>query len=257
MTMLQQIEQALLDEINGKPHPELSSEIGSLHMEPAECLGICREQNLRLQKGALASLYPASKALLGDSFFDQLCVTYSQRFGSETDDLMHFGDRFPMLMVQLCQEHPELDSLKMLPELSLMEWHLYSCRHSPEDRPLDTEQLAALPEILSPMLAFDVCRNLRLMYCIWPVMEFLQAENGVPDKPLEARGCQQWVCIYRYENATRIEQINDTLAAVLGALLKGYSLGEMAQQSLDISCHLPDLLARNWLSGYHLIEEQA
>ena len=180
MTMLQQIEQALLDEINGKSHPELNTEISSLHLDPAECLSVCREQNLRLQNSALSELYPACKALLGSNFFDQLCLTYFQRFGSETDDLMHFGDRFPMLMVQLCQEHPKLDSLKMLPELSLLEWHLYSCRHSPEDRPLDTDQLAALPEQLSPLLVFDVCRNLRLMYCIWPVMEFLQAETASP-----------------------------------------------------------------------------
>jgi len=257
MTMLREIEQALLDEINGQPHPELNSEISSLHLEPAECLRVCREQNLRLQKIALAELYPACQALLGANFFDQLCVTYYQRFGSETDDLMHFGDRFPMLMVQLCQEHPDLDSLKMLPELSLMEWNIYSCRHSPEDTPLDTESLAALPDLLTPQLVFDVCRNLRLMYCVWPVMDFLTAEGGVPDKPLEARGCQQWVCIYRYDNATRIEQINDSLASILGALLKGYSLGEMAQQSLDVCRHLPDLLSRNWLSGYHLLEEQA
>ncbi len=252
MISLEQLQRAFLAELDGTVHPALRDLICSPHLPPEACIDVYRtEQQTRLSQ-TLARLYPISRQLMGEALFLQLAKAFGRRFMVDSSDITRYCSRFPQLMVLLSAEHPELGQLRMLPELGLLEWHLYTSAQAPADPPLGPHQLAAISRTERTRLVFDVARHLRMMYSLWPVLECWRCHKAGEALAPPPQRRQQWLCIYRERDAQAVAPLDEGLAQLLGGMLKGLNLGEIAAQSIDVDQLLPELLARQWLCDFHL-----
>lgn len=208
----------------------------------------------------LDTIYPMVHQLIGDPFFDVLSERYCTEFIEYPVDPEQFGDRFGHLLLQQYLTHPELDKLAILPELARLEWLLHDSALSEDHEHLDIHALAALEAQQQADICFHACPSLRMMYSRWPLLNVWLAFHSGKMEQIPLEGGEQWLVIYRpYENdasGVMVEPLTDPMAELLGAILKGYKLSELAKLGVDLNRYLPLIVKKHWLDCFTLDQDQ-
>lgn len=205
----------------------------------------------------LLALYPMVHELVGDTYFHLLSETYANYY-IEGNSPEQFGDRFGLLLLKHYIEHPELDKLGVLPEVARLEWLLHDSEMSADIYVLNTAQLDTVPVEAQPQICFHACPSIRLMYSRWPLHQIWQAFQRGDMSHLSREGGEEWLCIYQehthQQDRVTVENLNDSMALLLGAILKGYTLEQLCQLDLDVQRYLPLLVQKHWLDYFTLKE---
>lgn len=205
----------------------------------------------------LLALYPMVHELVGDTYFHLLSDTYANHY-DESESPEQFGDRFGLLLLKHCIEHPELDTLAVLPEVARLEWLMHDSEMSEDIYVLNAAQLDTVPVEAQPQICFHACPSIRLMYSRWPLHEIWQAYQRGNMHHLSRDGGEEWLCIYQehlhHQDSVTVETLNESMAQLLGAILKGYTLEQLCQLDLDVQRYLPILVQKHWLDYFTLKE---
>ncbi|MCV6587522.1 MAG: DNA-binding domain-containing protein [Marinobacterium sp.] len=205
---------------------------------------------------ALKQSFPVINRLVGDDYFETLAGEYCRHYPAESDDILRFGDRFPLLLLKLSIERRELDKLRFLPELARLEWLIQMAYFADRDSTFDFDALASVPMQQQPQIIFTLSHALNLMFSDWPVFEIWRAhQHGaqtLPSASLSLDGGQEWLCIYRDAEQPVVETVPTEIASVLGEMMQGHCLGELACHCAEIDHYLPEMVRHGWLSGFYL-----
>lgn len=96
----------------------LDAEIPCAGLDPAARLRIYRHSGSAIQTGALRTVYPAVRALVGDAYFEQAAEGYRRAHPSRSGNLQDFGAHF----AEYLQTLPGLDAHAYLPDVARLEW---------------------------------------------------------------------------------------------------------------------------------------
>ena len=215
-----------------------------------------------LTHDALQKLYPMVHRIVGDNYFDLLSQRYSNLYENEAAlqaDPEHFGHRFGQLLLKHYMEHPDLDKLAVLPELARLEWLLHDSEGANDCYQLNTAQLDTVSPEAQPRICFHACPSVRLMYSRWPLLSVWQAYQQDDMDHLSPEGGEQWLCIYQQhkngKDTVVVEALSEPMAQLMGAILKGYSMAQLANIGVDLSHYLPILVKKQWLDYFTLKDE--
>jgi putative DNA-binding protein len=157
-------------------------------------LGIYRNAYYQRLTEALATTYPALKALLGDDQFQTLARRYSDVHPSRHYSIRYFGHR---LAAFLATEPPYV-SMPALSDVARWEWAVADVFDAADSIPLTAETLQRVPPVDWANLSFVFHDAIRLISSRWNVAAIWSALNReqTPPEPALSQRRQRW-CIWR------------------------------------------------------------
>ncbi|MBY4675449.1 HvfC/BufC N-terminal domain-containing protein [Marinobacterium arenosum] len=254
---LSRLQTLFIEALQGETPAELKTQIHSRQLSAEQCIELHRHNSRQTHEQALAEMFPVTEQLVGDEFFHQVAGEYDHSFPAETADLSHFGDRFPILLLKLTARHRELDKLRFLPELARLEWLLHYAETAADDRPFDFTTLRAVDKDDQDRVTFKVSHALNVMFSDYPVLSIWRAHQQRQPDALSLEGGSEWLCIYRQQDRPAIDVIPPTVATLLGEMMQGHPLGQLAEHFANLERHLPAMVRQGWLSGFYLADQAA
>jgi len=251
---LSKIQSRLSEAIVRKDPSVLLNPSIEMEFEPELSLATYSDDHFNTGYEALAETFPVTRKLVGDEYFDTLAGEYCRNYPDESGEMKRFGDRFPLLLLKLSIERRELDKLRFLPELARLEWLIQSAYYADRDKSFDFDALASIPMREQPHIIFTLSHALSLMFSDWPVFEIWRAHQQDSDgqNELNLHSGNQWLCVYREEGRPVVEVIPHEIASVLGEMMQGHCLGELASHCNEIDHYLPEMVRHGWLNGFYL-----
>lgn len=253
---LSKIQSRFSEAITRKDPSVLLSPSVEMEFEPEPSSAIYTADNFNSGRDALAQTFPVTRRLVGDDYFETLSREYCRNYPAESDDMMRFGDRFPLLLLKLSIERRDLDKLRFLPELARLEWLIQSAYFADRDQQFDFDALASVPMNEQPQIIFTLSHALSLMFSDWPVFEIWRAHQtddiALQKMNISLNGGNEWLCVYRDEQHPVVEIIPHEIASVLGEMMQGHCLGELASHCSEIDHYLPEMVRHGWLNGFYL-----
>lgn len=145
--------------IDGRHEPE-SGWVREQGLPARQRLNVYYHHNQIVQLGALQGIFPAIQRLVGEDFFAQMAMLYSERFPLHCGDLRTFGAQLPAFM----ESFEPLAPLPYLPDVARLEWACHESLHSGEtrDRP---------PQPPGPDSRLRLATHARLVHSVYPVAE--------------------------------------------------------------------------------------
>lgn len=146
--------QALIDGRHA-PDPGLLHERG---LPARQRLNVYYHHNQIVQLGALQGIFPAVQRLVGEEFFAQMAMFYTDQYPLRCGDLRTFGAQLPDFM----ETFEPLAPLPYLPGVARLEWACHESLHAGEATP------PTAPDVDSPL---RLAAHVRLLHSVYPVAE--------------------------------------------------------------------------------------
>lgn len=214
------------------------ADIGSALLAPERPVppGIARPERFAVYRNnvvvglieALAAAYPATKALVGERFFNAMAGVYVRAEPPASPVLIHYGAGFPAFI----ETFPPAGRLPFLADVARLERLWLMAYHGPEAAPVPLDALAQLPETALAEVLLALHPTTGLFASRHPVAALWAANTG--------RGTHEAVDLRRAETALvlrphdRVEVLvlNPGEAAFVDALRAGRPLGAAAEAAL-------------------------
>ena len=216
-----------------------------------ERIHIYRDNIIGSHHNALIAIFQVTYQVVGKKLFLQWATTYSQSVKTSLIDLNYYGEYFPALIQQQCQQEKPLKDFLYLADLAQLEYYYHQAYYSQDDPQFDFaafERLAQKPE----QLFFQRSHALSVLETVYPILT-LWKNHHTPHhttKTVEALQQCDFLCIYRYENQVAITQIDRAIYHVLQDCCQ-HSLAQLAQKPLTAQGlnDLPMLINAAWIVG--------
>src|SRR5204862_7472176 len=101
---------------------------------------------------ALADVYPITRKLVGDEFFDGLAREYCRQHPSVSGDLNELGEHLADFVGAFAHTQP----LPYLPDVARLEWLAHVAHYAADHAPFDIAHLATLTEHDYSRLALEL-----------------------------------------------------------------------------------------------------
>lgn len=148
----------------------------------ADRINIYRNTFLVVLTKALQLCYPVVQRLVGPEFFEGAARQFITRHPPREAYLDRYGADFPAFLRQF----PPAASLPYLADVAALEWAVNAALHSVDVRPLDLQELAALPLDEQGRLRLAGHPSIRLLRLDYPADAIWRAVLGDDDQALGA-----------------------------------------------------------------------
>lgn len=157
-------------------------------LAPAARQDIYRHASELIHLGALATSYPAVRALVGEAYFERVAMDYRHAFPSRRGNLQDFGDAFPGFLAG----RPETARWPYLGDVARLEWLRQSCALAADAIALDAATIATAVAMAGEDVVLHLHPSLRLISSRYPTgaiwrfaMSGGEGERPAPDGPGE------------------------------------------------------------------------
>jgi hypothetical protein len=175
-------------------------------------------------RDALAAAYPVIRRLVGNVFFDEAADRYARAHPSGSGDLHRHGESFAEFLAQYA---PARD-LAYLADVARLEWAVATAFHAGDARVLDLQALGTVPDAERHSIRLTLQPAAFLLESDHPIGAIWEANQADRDgTPARAKGVER-VLVYREDYVVRVRSLADDEWALLGAIGRGATLGEMA-----------------------------
>jgi hypothetical protein len=176
---------------------------------------------------ALASYFPTLQQLLGEESFAAMARAYWHDCPPQRGDLAWLGER----LADFIQSSQQLASEPYLADVARLEWALNRCETA-ADAESDLTTLVLLSESDPQVLYLQLAPGTALVSSSHPIVSIWQAHHQPldPQNPFTAvreafaKGTGEHAVVWREGWRARIQAVDATTAAFMGAVLSGASL---------------------------------
>jgi Putative DNA-binding domain len=199
---------------------------------------------------ALRDVYPVCCRLVGERYFSFLAWHYLTERPSDNPDLNRYGDDFPDFLGQEVGVRHELRDLVYLPQVSQLEWAMYSAsRADPQFMPME--------EILSKMarlgdkgaVLFLINPSLSLMKFDYPVIRIWKENQLEEVRDIKLDVCEQAV-VCKNHGDVLYQIVDDEIFDFIKLILDGVTLDELNDVYRDREQRLEQLIIRSVCDGW-------
>ncbi|MBU6248288.1 MAG: putative DNA-binding domain-containing protein [Xanthomonadaceae bacterium] len=198
---------------------------------PDARLDIYRHASELIHLGALATSYPAARALVGEAYFGRVAMAYRRAFPSRSGNLQAFGEAFPAFLAG----RPETVRWPYLGDVARLEWLRQSSALAADAVPLDGPGFEAGLAAATRDVTFHLDPSLRLLSSRHPVAAIWRyaVSEGAGACP-DADGPGEHVALWREGTDVVVSTLQPASFACLQALATGRSLSRAHGQACDI-----------------------
>lgn len=203
---------------------------------------------------ALGDLFPATKGLIGDRFFDAMALRYVSLYPSRSSSLDQYGEFFPSFIA----EFKPLADLPYTADLAALEWSWHCAFHAQATEPITSESLAKVPAEKVDSVQFLLVAPLFLCRSDYPLIELWHlGRSEVESAPTldinQGGGCY---VVYRDGFNVLIENLAEPLFDLLDELNKPQDFGTICEKwlskhpGLELEAFSSELMQRSWIAGF-------
>ncbi len=197
---------------------------------------IHRNNVLGALRAALAGLYPALLALVGDEAFTELVRAYRDTHPPEDGRLTHYGTR----VADFLRDWPAAAEMPWLADVAALEEAGFAVFRARDVPALDPRTLAGLEEDEAAALRLELGPHVRLVASSWPVLSLYRFAMGrLVLSDAQARrlldGEGERVLVVRIEDESRLVALEPAVHAFLRSLADGAPLGDAISSGLASS----------------------
>ena len=143
--------------------------------------GLAAERRLQVYRNnlfaglseVLAAVYPVTRRLVGEAYFDQAARAYIVNYPSPSGDVHRYGGHFATHLGRF----PGGETLGYLPDVARLEWGYHRAFHADQHPALDAEGLRAVPPPDYPRLRLMLQPSARLLDSGYPVLRIWQVNQ--------------------------------------------------------------------------------
>ncbi|RMF15312.1 MAG: DUF2063 domain-containing protein [Alphaproteobacteria bacterium] len=197
---------------------------------------IHRNNVLGALRGALAGLYPALLALVGEEAFTELVRAFAAAHPPRDGRLTHYGTE----MADFLRDWPAAREMPWLADVAALEEAGFAVFRTVDEPPLDPHTLAGLAEDEAAALRFDFGPHVRLVASSWPVLSLyrfalgrLVLSDSQAQRLLEREG--ERVLVVRIDDESRFVALEPAVHAFLRSLADGAMLADAISAGLASS----------------------
>lgn len=229
MLSLRELQQSFCAALyEGKPDRPLGI-CDSHGFDEARRLGLYRSSMLGILGGALADVYPVTRKLVGQEFFDFMARRYIPDYPSHSGDLHEYGEAF----AQFIDAFEPARELVYLSDVARLEWAVHRVFHAAEHPPLALDALARVPVDQHGTLGFDLHPAVRLVHSAFPVHRVWQV--NLPGRAAEVVDLDEGpalLLVTRHSFDVEVEPLVAGDFALLRALRDGAGLQQACEEAL-------------------------
>ncbi|HBF30707.1 DNA-binding domain-containing protein [Rhizobium sp.] len=179
-------------------------------------------------RGALASRFPATQAIVGDDFFHAMAQAFIDAHPPRSPLLLNYGDEFG----DFVEHFTPASELAYLPDVIRLEAARSRAYHAADQAPLDPGCLAAIaPEHLADV-RFARHPSLGIIRSIHPIITIWAMNTG----ELELRPIERWqsedALVLRPQMIVEVHRLPPGGASFLLALAQGQSLAQAMDMAM-------------------------
>lgn len=181
--------------------------------------GIYRNNVHHAHSGALAALYPAVQALVGEDYFGSIARQFAHYSPPKSAILAAYGAEFADMLTL----RPELSQFPYLPDVARLEWAINEAFHAQGVAALRPENALTLFD--AGHVTFRLIESLRMVAARFPVHTIRLAALDEDVTTLQQISpCDTWLLIIRPEAKVRVLEISKGEAAFLASCSSGHSI---------------------------------
>ena len=240
-----------------QPEKDVSGFLGLLQsthsLSVEKQLSIYRSNINGAHEKVLAQVYPACLNILGEMYFNQLCLLYRVTYPSKQPDLNQYGENFPRFIHEQQKKYTELLEFEYLPDLVNLEWHWHNSYFSENDDDFDFPKLMQVNENQYYRLVFCLSLSLSIHRTHYPIYEIWQANTHDADvhQIFSLPENDDHYCIFRSDYMPVIEKISATEYAIMDSILNNTTLDDLVSIYQDeLQCHLNTFIQKKWITGF-------
>ena len=202
----------------------------------------------------LAAVYPVTRRLVGEDYFNQAAHGYITLRPSRSGDVHRYGGRFAAYLGRC----PGSETLPYLTDVARLEWGYHCAFHADHQPPLDVNGLRAVPPGDYPQLHLRLQPSARLLSSGYPVLHIWQVNQpdwaGEPTVDLAEGGVR--LLLLRQGMEVAFLPLRAGEHAWLQGLTRGLTLSGAQQRAaardpdFDLGAALQRLLAQGAFSGW-------
>lgn len=180
---------------------------------------------------ALAGLYPAVHAMVGEGFFRAAARRFIAAQPPRQPSLYAFGGELAAFL----EGFEPASGLPYLPDLARLEWAMHESFHARDEPALNAADLARLPAEALEGLVLRLRADARLVRSAWPVARLWQAASagdGEAVAAIDARLAPDHLLVLRDGLDARLWELSAGEWHWLAACAKGQGLGAAAEAGL-------------------------
>jgi hypothetical protein len=254
---LAQIQTAFLASINHSLNQ--SSDKLTEHINTTEKLGasaridIYRNNTQQTHIRTLNDIYPITREVLGEKFFNQQCELFSQQHPAQHWNLNLYGKALPNFIYEQLTSSSQ-EQLPYLNDLGQMEWHLHENYYATDSDLFPADTFSKLSSSEQEQCQLQLAPPIALLSTNWPIYQFWQSwQTGSIPESLEAVQDTEYLCIFRDKLLPTVETINPSLYQLLSKL-PCHTLAELAgisglSEALPL---LPQCIEKGWITDFHI-----
>lgn len=241
---LKELQKQFAKEIYNPKSNKIFSEIKADNIGAADRIQVYRNNIFGNFDSVLEMIYPATKKLIGDDYFSNLCSKYHQQYPSQSGNLDEYGKYFSQLIEDLKTEH----QLTYLKNLANLEWRYHLVYFAKDVPVFDIEKFQKLSQKDLFKVKFKLhpsCCLIFSKYPIYNIWQFAQKKNG---KKLNLKNLnQQYILVERANWQTNIHNLLEPEFWFLKHLKNKQNLYQIYQ---DLSKKYPDFDIGTILNKY-------
>ncbi len=218
--------------LNGEHSYALESSLKAYSREELEArLSVYRNNVFHSLTDVLKDTFPAVASVVGEAFFEALCVAYIKTSPPREAAMIHYGDTFPGFIASF--KHAR--ELPYLADLAKLEWMIHSAYYQAEATPLPLEHFSALSntDLAAARLIFHPSFALiSSPYAIFSIHEF---QDDDQQKATLNYNSPENVMVIRPQAEVNHYQISQTLIHFFELLLNKADLEKAIDKTLDFA----------------------
>jgi hypothetical protein len=222
---------------------------------PARRFDIHRNNVYASLIACLVARYPVVQRLVGADFFAQCARDFVVKHPPISPVLQEYGGSFADFLADLSA----VRHLPYLPDVARLEWQRLLAQHGPDATPLHNAALAAVAPEEMAQLVFDVHPTVRILTSRYPIATIWQTNStDAVTRAIPADAPGETVLIVRPQDEVLLLRLAEASAALVGALLRGETLGSAAVAAqaidphVDLTAVLSELLRIELFVGFHV-----
>ena len=196
---------------------------------------------------ALAAAYPATKALVGERFFNAMAGVFVRAEPPTSPLLILYGAGFPAFLETFAPAR----RLPFLPDVARLERLWLQAYHGPEAAPIPLDALARLPETAISAVRLRLHPTAGLLASSHPVVSLWAANTGRGAHEAVDLGRPETALVLRPQGQVEVHHLDPGEAAFVRALQAGQPLGAAADTAFatDSAFQLATTLGRVFADG--------
>jgi len=195
---------------------------------------------------AMKDIYPVTEQLLGETFFEAMCLRYINQTPCLSFDINQYGASF----AEFSENFKPVDGLVYLPDVIRLEWAWHQAYQSAESPQTDLSPLLTFDETQLASLYLSLQPSMTLLASPYPINSIWSAnqKDQMETIELDSGPCQ--LVIWRNGLNSHIDSVEPAFLEFLLATQNKRKLGAIHEDDPHFEEHLAVSLQRGYFAHY-------